>query len=122
MKTLEFVLNGLMRRYRERVPDVNKVADAMIAEGIITDANEIENDHVAFRTMGVPQLGVQSFEKIFLHFGYQKRDFFNFEGKKSLLYLIGTELDFSDGLNGKGFQFKNPNATRTCGCGESFSV
>jgi len=42
--------------------------------------------------------------------------------KKSFLYLVGTELDFSDGLNGKGFQFKNPNATRTCGCGESFSV
>jgi len=45
-----------------------------------------------------------------------------FVDKKSLLYLIGTELDFSDGLNGKGFQFKNPNATRTCGCGESFAV
>ncbi len=42
--------------------------------------------------------------------------------KKSLLYLIGTTLDFSDGLNGKGFQFINPNATRTCGCGESFSI
>jgi iron-sulfur cluster assembly protein len=42
--------------------------------------------------------------------------------KKSLLYLVGTVLDFSDGLNGKGFQFQNPNASRTCGCGESFSV
>ena len=42
--------------------------------------------------------------------------------KKSFLYLIGTELDFSDGLNGKGFLFQNPNASRTCGCGESFSV
>ncbi|WKN29934.1 iron-sulfur cluster assembly accessory protein [Porifericola rhodea] len=42
--------------------------------------------------------------------------------KKSLLYLLGTTLDFSDGLNGKGFQFVNPNATRTCGCGESFAV
>ena len=42
--------------------------------------------------------------------------------KKSLFYLLGTELDFSDGLNGKGFQFKNPNANRTCGCGESFSL
>ncbi|MBL7857669.1 MAG: iron-sulfur cluster assembly accessory protein [Cyclobacteriaceae bacterium] len=42
--------------------------------------------------------------------------------KKSLLYLLGTTLDFSDGLNGKGFQFINPNASRTCGCGESFSV
>jgi len=43
-------------------------------------------------------------------------------GKKSFLYLFGTELDFSDGLNGKGFQFINPNASRTCGCGESFAV
>jgi iron-sulfur cluster assembly protein len=42
--------------------------------------------------------------------------------KKSILYLLGTTLDFSDGLNGKGFQFINPNASRTCGCGESFSV
>jgi iron-sulfur cluster assembly protein len=41
---------------------------------------------------------------------------------KSYLYLCGTELDFTDGLNGKGFQFNNPNANRTCGCGESFSV
>ena len=41
---------------------------------------------------------------------------------KSFLYLVGTELDFTDGLNGKGFNFVNPNATRTCGCGESFSV
>ncbi len=42
--------------------------------------------------------------------------------KKSFLYLVGTELDFSGGLNGKGFVFNNPNAGRTCGCGESFSV
>ena len=42
--------------------------------------------------------------------------------KKSFLYIIGTTLDFSGGLNGKGFVFKNPNADRTCGCGESFSV
>ena len=42
--------------------------------------------------------------------------------KKSFLYLIGTQLEFSDGLNGKGFVFNNPNATRTCGCGESFAV
>lgn len=42
--------------------------------------------------------------------------------QKSLLYLSGTELDFSDGLNGTGFTFQNPNAKRTCGCGTSFSV
>lgn len=41
---------------------------------------------------------------------------------KSYLYLAGTELDFTDGLNGKGFNFVNPNAKRTCGCGESFAV
>ena len=41
---------------------------------------------------------------------------------KSFLYLVNTTLDFSDGLNGKGFFFSNPNASRTCGCGESFSV
>ena len=41
---------------------------------------------------------------------------------KSLFYLMGTELDFSDGLNGKGFVFNNPNAIKTCGCGESFGV
>lgn len=42
--------------------------------------------------------------------------------RKSLLYLLGTELDYTDGLNGKGFQFINPQASRTCGCGESFAV
>jgi iron-sulfur cluster assembly protein len=42
--------------------------------------------------------------------------------KKSYLYLLGTILDYSGGLNGKGFVFQNPNADRTCGCGESFSV
>ncbi|MEX0721011.1 MAG: iron-sulfur cluster assembly accessory protein [Balneolaceae bacterium] len=41
---------------------------------------------------------------------------------RSFLYLAGTELDYSEGLNGQGFHFKNPNATRTCSCGESFSI
>lgn len=42
--------------------------------------------------------------------------------RKSFLYLVGTELEYSGGLNGKGFVFRNPNASRTCGCGESFSI
>ncbi|QBA65462.1 HesB/IscA family protein [Muriicola soli] len=42
--------------------------------------------------------------------------------KKSFLYLVGTVLEYSGGLNGKGFVFNNPNAQRTCGCGESFSL
>ena len=46
----------------------------------------------------------------------------NEDDKESVLYLVGTTLDFSGGLNGKGFVFSNPNANRTCGCGESFSL
>ena len=42
--------------------------------------------------------------------------------KKSILFLAGTTLEYSSGLNGKGFVFNNPNANRTCGCGESFSL
>ena len=42
--------------------------------------------------------------------------------RKSILYLFGTELNYSDGLNGKGFEWVNPNASRTCGCGESFAL
>lgn len=45
-----------------------------------------------------------------------------FVDPKSLFYLSGTELDFEDGLNGKGFVFNNPNATKSCGCGSSFSA
>jgi len=53
---------------------------------------------------------------------YEHLDLKIVTNKKSLLYLFGTELDFSDGLNGKGFEWKNPQATRVCGCGESFSI
>lgn len=79
---LDFVLNGLMHRYQERVPDVAAIIKAMIHENIIQRAEDIENDHIAFRTIGVPQLGIQSFEKIFLHYGYTKRDAYHFKEKK----------------------------------------
>lgn len=79
---LDDILNGLMRRYKERVPDVGAVIHAMVKEGIIHDANDIENDHIAFRTMGVDKLGIQSLEKVFLHYGYQKRDPLYFKEKK----------------------------------------
>jgi len=82
LETLDVVLNGLMRRYEERVPDVKTILNAMMKEGIIESRDGIENDHIAFRTMGVPQLGVQSFEKIFLHYGYEKKDHYFFEEKK----------------------------------------
>jgi hypothetical protein len=80
--TFESILAGLMRRYRERVEDVGAILDAMLDEGIIQAEDDIENDHIAFRTMGVPQLGIRSLEKIFLHCGYERRDAFHFAGKK----------------------------------------
>jgi Domain of unknown function (DUF1338) len=80
--TLDIVLDGLMRRYKERVPDVQGVINAMVKEGLIKSGDDIENDHIAFRTMGVPQLGIKSFEKIFKHLGYEKRDAYFFAGKK----------------------------------------
>jgi hypothetical protein len=79
---LNGVLNGLMTRYKERVPDVGGIIAAMQQEGVIQDADDIENDHIAFRTMGVPQLGIKSFEKIFTYYGYTKRDYYNFPAKK----------------------------------------
>src|SRR5690349_13146782 len=79
---LSTILEGLMHRYMERVPDVQGVISAMIREGLIASANDIENDHIAFRTMGVPNLGIQSLEKIFLHYGYDKRDAYFFPEKK----------------------------------------
>ncbi|MDZ7705568.1 MAG: DUF1338 family protein, partial [Trueperaceae bacterium] len=79
---LDQVLDGLMRRYKARVPDVEAIIDAMIDEGIIDHADDIQNDHIAFRTMGVPQLGIASLEKIFLHYGYERRDRYDFAAKK----------------------------------------
>jgi len=82
LRTLDGVLAGLMRRYQERVPDVGAIIVAMVADGLIARSEDIENDHIAFRTMGVPQLGIRSFEKIFLHYGYERRDPYDFPGKK----------------------------------------
>ncbi len=79
---LDQVLNGLMSRYAQRVPAVDRIFQAMEADGIIASRQEIENDHIAFRTMGVPQLGIRSFERIFMHYGYQKQDSYHFAAKK----------------------------------------
>jgi hypothetical protein len=82
IETLIKVLNGLMMRYMERVPDVAAIINSMIKNGIINEFEEIENDHIAFRTLGVQNLGIASFEKIFLHYGYKKMDAYFFEEKK----------------------------------------
>ncbi|MEK9913211.1 MAG: DUF1338 domain-containing protein, partial [Flavobacteriaceae bacterium] len=73
------ILQGVFAVYRDRVPDVQKITDAMVSHGIVAGQSEILNDHIAFRTMGVKNLGIASFEKIFLAHGYEKRDYFFFE-------------------------------------------
>jgi hypothetical protein len=83
---LDAVLDGLINRYRQRVPDVQAIIDKMIRQGIITSVSDIQNDHIAFRTMGVPHLGITSLEKIFLYYGYQKKDLYPFPAKKLLAY------------------------------------
>ncbi|UOB17917.1 DUF1338 domain-containing protein [Abyssalbus ytuae] len=80
--TLDKILHELFIPYMERVPDVKKISDAMVDESIISSVNDIVNDHIAFRTMGVDNLGIKSFEKIFLHHGYIKKDYYFFENKK----------------------------------------
>lgn len=83
-KTLLFVeiLEGLMRRYRERVSDVGLVLEILKRHKLIHSESDVENDHIAFRSMGVPHLGIASLEKIFLHCGYERRDSYRFEKKK----------------------------------------
>lgn len=80
--TLRTVMDDLMHRYTTRVPDVKKVTAAMVENELISSSRDIENDHIAFRTLGIPNLGIASFEKIFMACGYQKKDYFYFEGKK----------------------------------------
>ena len=82
MKALDQIMEALFVPYRKRVPDVGKIVEAMLDNGMITTESEIENDHVAFRTLGVRHLGLASFEKIFLYHGYTKMDAYHFEKKK----------------------------------------
>lgn len=79
---LNTVLNGLFETYLEAVPDVKKTTSILIENSVINSQSEIINDHIAFRTLGLPNLGIESLEKIFLSFGYQKRDYYQFEEKK----------------------------------------
>ena len=99
----------------------SRIADLRIEEGY----DDLHNVRVSVKGGGCSGLMYDlSFDSV----ANEKDEIFEDKGikiivdKKSLLYLLGTTLDFSDGLNGKGFQFINPNANRTCGCGESFSV
>lgn len=90
---LHFILHGLIRRYKARVPDVEKVINAMINAGVIENASNIENDHIAFRTLKVPNLGVASLEKIFMHYGYNKKDYYYFPAKKLNAWWFAPPID-----------------------------
>jgi hypothetical protein len=76
------ILEALFDVYEERVPDVRKITEAMIERAMVNDQAGVVNDHIAFRTMGVPNLGITSFEKIFLAHGYTRMDFYHFKAKK----------------------------------------
>lgn len=79
---LDVIFKMLMAPYAKRVPEVGKVTELLIGQGVIDCQSDIENDHVAFRTIGVEHLGIESLEKIFLHYGYTRRDHYAFEKKK----------------------------------------
>jgi hypothetical protein len=80
--TLDIVLNGLLDRYKANVPDVDAILRAMADEGMSGGPADVENDHIAFRTLGVPHLGIASLERVFLHCGSTPRDWFDFPAKK----------------------------------------
>ncbi|SMD03105.1 DUF1338 domain-containing protein [Pedobacter nyackensis] len=85
-KPLDIFLNMLFERYAQQVPAVRMITSALISSGVIDGQQDIVNDHIAFRTLGVPHLGIASFEKIFLHQGYKKMDYYHFEAKKLNAY------------------------------------
>ncbi|HPE83461.1 MAG: iron-sulfur cluster assembly accessory protein [Aequorivita sp.] len=106
---------------------VSESAKTKIAQLMAEEGFNISNDFVR---VGVKSGGCSglSYELKFDHNLGEDDKLFEEENvkiavdKKSFLYLVGTTLEYSGGLNGKGFVFKNPNANRTCGCGESFSL
>ncbi|TDS13677.1 DUF1338 domain-containing protein [Sphingobacterium paludis] len=81
-KPLDIVLNDLFDQYSKHVADVSKITNALLEKAVINSQEDIVNDHIAFRTLGVSHLGIQSFEKIFQAYGYERRDHYYFEAKK----------------------------------------
>ena len=107
-----------------------KVSDNAKEKAAVLMKEDGYNPETDYIRVGVKSGGCSGLEYV-LKFDHEKTDadqVFEDNGvkivvdKKSILYLAGTTLDFSGGLNGKGFVFNNPNASRTCGCGESFSL
>ena len=95
-KALATVLDGLMRRYQERVPAVAHIVSEMVRKGMISEPKDIVNDHIAFRTLGVPNLGIASLEKVFLAYGYTRRDPYYFSKKKLDAYWYSPANGYSE--------------------------
>ena len=107
-----------------------KVSDIAKEKAIQLMKEDSFNPETDYIRVGVKSGGCSGLEYV-LKFDKEKTDIdqvFEDNGikiivdKKSFLYLVGTTLEYTGGLNGKGFVFNNPNAKRTCGCGESFSL
>ena len=107
-----------------------KVSDIAKEKAIQLMKDDGFNPETDYIRVGVKSGGCSGLEYV-LKFDKEKTDIdqvFEDNGikiivdKKSFLYLVGTTLEYSGGLNGKGFVFNDPNAKRTCGCGESFSL
>ncbi|WP_136465747.1 DUF1338 domain-containing protein [Flagellimonas onchidii] len=79
---LEIVLKAIFDPYKASVADVEVISQAMMEKEMISSEEDIVNDHIAFRTLGVPNLGIASLEKIFLALGYQKKEAYYFAEKK----------------------------------------
>lgn len=92
-KPLDIIFKALFTPYKTRVKDVKKISEAMIKNGMITNEEDIVNDHIAFRSLGLPNLGINSLEKIFLHYGYEKKDHYYFEQKKLDAYWYSPPHD-----------------------------
>lgn len=82
----DYFITELFSRYKAAVPAVDKITNALADRKIVASQSDIINDHIAFRTLGLPNLGIASFEKIFLHHGFKKMDRYSFEEKKLNAY------------------------------------
>ena len=75
------LIDGLVAAYRARVPDVRRIERHLVNDGAIAQDGGLANDHIAFRTLGAPQLGIASVEPLFLHHGFERRDAYRFAAK-----------------------------------------
>ena len=92
-KQLDDLIDSIMKGYQKRVPQLNHLLEKMKEEKLVDSIKDIENDHFAFRTVGLPQLGIESLAPIFTHFGYFRKDFLHFESKKLDAYWFAPPTE-----------------------------